>query len=76
MENQKVKILKAQNAEPTGKCRLDTIVNNPTTPPQPQQNTQTTHLPKALIMENTADFAIIQFTCSCGKSTFLKCSYK
>jgi hypothetical protein len=67
------KIIKQDDIELSGSLQL----NCPTVPNAParQQVNQVVTKPQVQIVEKTNEFAVIQVTCSCGKTTNVKCEY-
>lgn len=73
MERNTERVLKNNDVEVSGRVQLPGISpadNNTVRAAQPS-------LPAAAaIVENTADFALIEVTCVCGRKTVVKCEYK
>lgn len=75
MEKTVKRIIRSSDVELKGHIRLDTlsqgIGDNNTNRPQ---NTGVTPV-NAKIIENNAEYAVIEVICSCGQKTQIKCQY-
>ena len=60
-------VLRADHVKLEGQLQLDLLTPN-------AQNTASA-APKARILENQPEFAIIEITCPCGTKTNLRCQY-
>ena len=57
-----------------GQCRIETAGPIPPSQQEPETNPSTSPA-QARVIENHADYAIIELTCSCGCVTNLRCNY-
>ena len=74
MENTTGQILKNTDVELNGQIHIDIAKNtSPQTSQQPNQTNTPAAKPKAVIVENSSDSVVIEFTCSCGTKTYLQC---
>lgn len=70
-----VTVLKQQQFKTEGRCRLPIrAVGTPAAPAavRPAGGTGT---PQVKLVENTADYAILEVICGCGQSLFIQCQY-
>ena len=72
MEHMTGQILKAKEVKVEGSFRLDlgrTVAKTGEIPHSPSA------LPQVLIVENNADFAVLEITCHCGAKNRIRCEY-
>lgn len=71
MEKTAGRILKGNNVRIEGRMQLGvthTVIG-------PQEANCTASAPAVAIAQNHPEFVVIEFTCSCGARTFVKCEY-
>ncbi len=68
------RILKSDDVELEGQYRLG-LVPDEFEPSEPAQTNAVTAAPQARIIENHADHAVIEVSCSCGTKVHLRCDY-
>ncbi len=74
MENTTGQILKNTDVELNGHIHIDIAKNTPSQiRQQPNQANAPVTKPKAIVVENSPDSVVIEFTCSCGRKTYLQC---
>lgn len=73
MENTTGQILKNTDVELNGQIQIDITKSISAQPQQQPNQTNTGAKPKAIIVENSPDSVVIEFTCSCGAKTYLQC---
>jgi hypothetical protein len=66
------RVLKSDEVEIDGSCHLD--IGRPVSPTQPSKNNNSVAA-KVRILDNTNEYALIEFICSCGKKTIARCEY-
>lgn len=66
------RVLKAGQVQWQGPFRL---ALDPTAAPSPGASPHASAPAKIRITENHAQFALVEVTCSCGKTTFVRCDY-
>ena len=66
------RVLKSDEVEIDGMCHLG--IGRSVSPAQPGKNTGSLAV-KAKILDNNNDYALIEFTCSCGRKTLVRCEY-
>lgn len=72
MDNRTGRVLKADEVEVKGAYHLD-ISHSPKGPSNVGSARSTT--PQVRIVENNADFAVMELTCACGTKTRVRCEY-
>jgi hypothetical protein len=72
MKNTTGNVLRADLVKLEGQLQLDLLT---TQPDIPKAQSATSAAPKARILENQPEFAIIEITCPCGAKTNLRCQY-
>ncbi|MHC4644141.1 MAG: hypothetical protein ACYTBJ_01470 [Planctomycetota bacterium] len=71
MEKTAGRILKGNNVRIEGRMQLGvthTVIG-------PQEANCTASTPAVAVVQNHPEFVVIEFTCSCGAKTFVKCEY-
>jgi hypothetical protein len=68
-----VTVLKQQQIKTTGRCRLPIRVAGTSAGPSAVRPAGGT--PQVKLVENTADYAILEVICGCGQSLFIQCQY-
>ncbi len=66
------RVLKASQVQWQGSFRLDL---DPKTVPSPGASPHAAVPARIRIAENHPQFALVEVTCSCGKTTFVRCEY-
>lgn len=66
------RVLKASEVRWQGSFRLDL---DPKAAPGPGASPQVAVPARIRIAENHAQYALVEVTCSCGKTTFVRCEY-
>jgi len=72
MQKRTRQVLKSDQVELEGKFQLNpaqTQIN------KSRQNNPVSSPPQVRILENTPEYAVIGFTCSCGAETSIRCDY-
>ncbi len=72
MGNTTGRILKESDVKLDGQFTLDIVQTETSSPREPAADLVE---PKVRIVESQADFSVIEITCSCGTSMFLRCEY-
>lgn len=65
-------VLKADHVKLEGQLQLDLVTAQPDIP---KAQNAASAAPRARILENQPEFAIIEITCPCGTKTNLRCEY-
>lgn len=68
-------VLRASEVQFQGPLRLGL---DATSRPEPKAQSATQHAPaqaRVRITENHPEFALVELTCSCGKTTYVRCDY-
>jgi hypothetical protein len=66
------RVLKSDEVEIDGRCHLD--IGRSVSSAQLGKNNGITPV-KARILDNNNEYALIEFICSCGKKTLVRCEY-
>ena len=69
MEKTAGRILKAEKVKLQGQYHLDIAQTSPNT------KAVISRAPQARIVENSADYAVLEITCGCGTKTHVRCDY-
>ena len=72
MRNTTGRILKESDVKLDGQFTLDIVQTEKSSSIEPAADLVE---PKVRIVESQADFSVIEITCSCGTSMFLRCEY-
>lgn len=70
-----VTILKQQQFKTGGRCRLPIRTAGTPAVPAAARPAGGTGTPQVKLVENTADYAILEVICGCGQSLFIQCQY-
>ena len=72
MRNTAARILKESDVKLDGQFTLDIVQTETSSSKEPAAGSLE---PKVRIVESQSDFSVIEITCSCGTSMFLRCEY-
>ena len=67
------RILKPTDVTLEGRFTLNLDKGSPKSPPTPDRQVCE---PSVNLIDNSPEFAVLEFTCSCGRKTKLKCTYE
>jgi hypothetical protein len=70
-----VTVLKQRQIRTEGRCRLPIRIAGITAGPSPVRPAAGSAAPQVKLVENTADYAILEVICGCGQSLFIQCQY-
>jgi hypothetical protein len=70
-----VTVLKHQQIKTAGRCRLPIRMPGTSAGPSAVRPAGGSAAPQVKLVENTADYAILEVICGCGQSLFIQCQY-
>ena len=70
-----VTVLKQQQIKTAGLCRLPIRIAGAPVGPSALRPAGGSAAPQVKLVENTADYAILEVICGCGQSLFIQCQY-